>query len=177
MMGRGAAALIGRGYYRCTSGERPPKIRGNANLAGAWSAQPVPASPPRATHRPAAARAPRTTPGWPGCTCGHAAPRQQPLGGRKQVMRRSPSARCMHMYLLSDARAFLSFAEAGSFTRLRRVHPAALPSALLRSGCSLPSLARCYVCHPPATRLAHLHVTRTTVLCEGARHSAVCTHH
>jgi hypothetical protein len=34
-------------------------------LAGAWSAQPVPASPPRAAHRPAAARAPRTT---PGCT-------------------------------------------------------------------------------------------------------------
>ena len=27
-----------------------PKIRGNANLAGAWSAQPVPASPPRAAH-------------------------------------------------------------------------------------------------------------------------------
>ena len=38
------------------------KIRGPANLAGAWSAQPVPASrrPPRAAHRPAAARAPRT---------------------------------------------------------------------------------------------------------------------
>ena len=36
----------------------------SANLAGAWSAQPVPASPrpPRAAHRPAAARAPRTTP-------------------------------------------------------------------------------------------------------------------
>ena len=32
------------------------KIRGPANLAGAWSAQPVPASPrpPRAAHRPAA---------------------------------------------------------------------------------------------------------------------------
>ena len=46
------------------------QIRGPANLAGAWSAQPVPASPrpPRAAHRPAAARAPRTT---PGCTCGH----------------------------------------------------------------------------------------------------------
>ena len=38
------------------------KIRGPANLAGAWSsAQPVPASPrpPRAAQRPAAARAPR----------------------------------------------------------------------------------------------------------------------
>jgi hypothetical protein len=35
-------------------------IRGPANLAGVWSAQPVPASPPRAAHRPAAARAPRT---------------------------------------------------------------------------------------------------------------------
>ena len=37
------------------------------NLAGVRSAQPVPASPrpPRAAHRPAAARAPRTT---PGCT-------------------------------------------------------------------------------------------------------------
>ena len=58
-----------------TNSERPaytrvnPKIRGNANLAGAWSAQPVPASPPRAAHRTAAARAPRTT---PACTCGHA---------------------------------------------------------------------------------------------------------
>jgi hypothetical protein len=38
-------------------------------LRWTWSAQPVPASPPRAAHRPAAARAPRTT---PGCTCGHA---------------------------------------------------------------------------------------------------------
>ena len=40
------------------------KIRGPANLVWAWSAQPVPASPrpPRAAHRPAAARAPRTTP-------------------------------------------------------------------------------------------------------------------
>ena len=37
------------------------KIRGPAKLAGAWSAQPVPASPrpPRATHRPTAACAPR----------------------------------------------------------------------------------------------------------------------
>ena len=36
-------------------------IRGPANLAGAWLAQPVPASPrpPRATHRPTAACAPR----------------------------------------------------------------------------------------------------------------------
>eukprot|EP00964_Phaeocystis_antarctica_P089514 scaffold57144_cov66-Phaeocystis_antarctica.AAC.9 len=36
---------------------------GPVNLAGARSAQPVPASPrpPHATHRPAAARAPRTT--------------------------------------------------------------------------------------------------------------------
>ena len=43
---------------------------GPVNLAGVRSAQPVPASPrpPRAAHRPAAARAPRTT---PGCTCGH----------------------------------------------------------------------------------------------------------
>eukprot|EP00964_Phaeocystis_antarctica_P059235 scaffold35170_cov48-Phaeocystis_antarctica.AAC.1 len=37
---------------------------GPVNLAGIRSAQPVPASqrPPRAAHRPAAARAPRTTP-------------------------------------------------------------------------------------------------------------------
>jgi hypothetical protein len=34
-----------------------PKIRGNANLAGAWSAQPVPASPPRAAHTQACRRA------------------------------------------------------------------------------------------------------------------------
>ena len=57
------------------------KIRGPANLAGAWSAQPVPASrrPPRAAHRPAAARAPRTVRrrGAPAAT---ARPRQQPLG-------------------------------------------------------------------------------------------------
>ena len=62
----GALAEEGGHFQRTTRG----KIRGPANLAGAWSAQPVPASPrpPRAAHRPAAARAPRTT---PGCTCGH----------------------------------------------------------------------------------------------------------
>lgn len=70
------------------------KIRGPANLAGAWSAQPVPASrrPPRAAHRPAAARAPRTT---PGCTCGHGsapptAPRPRAYAGGGPWRRKSP---------------------------------------------------------------------------------------
>ena len=70
------------------------KIRGPANLAGAWSAQPVPASrrPPHAAHRPAAARAPRTT---PGCTCGHGsapptAPRPRAYAGGGPWRRKSP---------------------------------------------------------------------------------------
>jgi hypothetical protein len=68
---RGGRALLAAGGG-APSTRVNPKIRENANLAGAWSAQPVPASPPRAAHRPAAARAPRTT---PGCTCGHASGR------------------------------------------------------------------------------------------------------
>ena len=46
------------------------------NLAGPRSAQPVPASswPPRAVHRPAAARAPRTTPGGVHLRPRHSAP-------------------------------------------------------------------------------------------------------
>ena len=49
------------GWVRLTHSRVRLKIRGPANLAGAWSAQPVPASPrpPRAAQRPAAARAPR----------------------------------------------------------------------------------------------------------------------
>jgi hypothetical protein len=87
-------------------------IRGPANLAGAWSAQPVPASPPRASHTPAcrslAARLPATgragsvgrsrvprarRRGAPAAT---PQPRQQPLGrartraaGRGEGCRRS----------------------------------------------------------------------------------------
>ena len=60
-----AAACRGGHFQRTTHtayDTRVLKIRGPANLAGAWSAQPVPASrrPPHAAHRPAAARAPRT---------------------------------------------------------------------------------------------------------------------
>ena len=56
--GGGKSAPTSRGYWQRTT------------LSGGWWAQPVPTSsrPPRAAHRPAAARAPRTT---PGCTCGH----------------------------------------------------------------------------------------------------------
>ena len=59
------------------------------NLAGVRSAQPVLASPrpPRAAHRPAAARAPRTrdAPPRPGaCTSLHLRPRQ-PLLGRARL--------------------------------------------------------------------------------------------
>ena len=75
------------------------KTRGPANLAGAWSAQPVAASPrpPRAAHRPAAARAPRTT---PGCTCGHGsapptAPRPRANAGGGPWRRIAPSCRPM----------------------------------------------------------------------------------
>ena len=69
------------------------------NLAGVRSAQPVPASPrpPRAAHRPAAARAPRTT---PGCTCGHAsapptATRPRACEGGGPWRRIAPSCRPM----------------------------------------------------------------------------------
>ena len=67
---RGARVRFPRG---ASSGQRwrvGLKIRGPANLAGTWSAQPVHASPrpPRAAHRPAAARAPRIE---GGCGCHH----------------------------------------------------------------------------------------------------------
>ena len=93
-----ASCLRGGGGHFQRTTPRPTtrvlKIRGPANLAGAWSAQPVPASrrPPRAAHRPAAARAPRTT---PGCTCGHGsapptAPRPRAYAGGGPWRRKSP---------------------------------------------------------------------------------------
>ena len=88
------SSFLGGGTSSGQHQTRVLKIRGPANLAGAWSAQPVPASPrpPRAAHRPAAARAPRTT---PGCTCGHGsapptAPRPRAYAGGGPWRRKSP---------------------------------------------------------------------------------------
>jgi len=69
-----------------TSGRH--RIRGGpANLAGAWSAHQVPASPPRAAHRPACrparARVPRARTGTNANDAGvHLRPRLPPSGGR-----------------------------------------------------------------------------------------------
>jgi hypothetical protein len=84
---RPAVAGMVRGWARSTGlvegalrgGALPADdVRENANLAGAWSTQPVPASPPRAAVTGLPPRVPRARRrGAPAAT---PAPRQQPLG-------------------------------------------------------------------------------------------------